>query len=777
MRTTSELRDREAGESTPGRRGRRSKAYREAQLTVAALALASAVGAAFAGCHPTGTQAVDVVYTAAFAALITVAASRAGRAALLVLTAIGFGLSSSWLWIPAGVALGLAFASTFQRRSHTRFAALIAAIAVQVLLRWPPHAFHGFTAAAALVAVTPVLVSAWGHTRSRLHRRILRAAGAVTGLGVLLALPVALTGLLSLHTVDSGIFLARQSLSQVEGGRTEAATGGLRVAADDLRAARSRLTGWWNAGAFLIPGLAQQERFAQQGATQGARLTAVAENQAGAFDVQSLRYHGGRIDLQALKSLEGPAQRLDAAIAEAQAKLTQRTWPWLLPALDDRLGRFGADLDKARNAADVAVLATRELPGILGADGARHYFVAFMSPAETRGLGGFIGAYGVLTVDNGSMHLSTSGRATDLVSATAHTRLVAPADYVARYGAFHPERYFEDLTYSPDFPSVEQAMAGLYSQVGGMPIDGAMVLDPYALAALLHFTGPISVPGLSFELTSQNAADVLLRQQYLIGDPGSQQRHDLLQDALRVGFSRLTSGSLPSPKTISSILGPEVKQGRLLFWSSHPSDQPLLERLAIAGQFPRRPKSSDFLAITLANSGNSKIDAYLHQQITDHVRYDPSTGQVDATVTVREHNDAPSSGLPLYVIGSHAGSGLAPGTNLSWLSLYTPLRLVSARLDGEDAGFSTGTDEGGVLAYSSFVRIPSGSTVTLTIDLEGTLPAGSRYEMSVWQQPLSNPQTASVTVAPTSGWTLQGASDPTWTVGPDQLERHTWNFA
>ena len=33
--------------------------------------------------------------------------------------------------------------------------------------------------------------------------------------------------------------------------------------------------------------------------------------------------------------------------------------------------------------------------------------------------------------------------------------------------------------------------------MGGDHIDGVLVVDPYALAALLHFTGPIDVTGAS----------------------------------------------------------------------------------------------------------------------------------------------------------------------------------------------------------------------------------------------------------------------------------------
>ena len=74
--------------------------------------------------------AVDAFYGAARAALVTVAASRAARSSLLVMAAVGFAMSRSLLWAPAGAALGLAFASTFQRRSYRRTGALVGAVGV-----------------------------------------------------------------------------------------------------------------------------------------------------------------------------------------------------------------------------------------------------------------------------------------------------------------------------------------------------------------------------------------------------------------------------------------------------------------------------------------------------------------------------------------------------------------------------------------------------------------------------------------------------------------------
>jgi len=85
-----------------------------------------------------------------------------------------------------------------------------------------------------------------------------------------------------------------------------------------------------------------------------------------------------------------------------------------------------------------------------------------------------------------------------------------------------PDTELSDREYSPKMPPTLQIchrfpaiLAQLYPQSGGPSIDGVLAIDPYGLAALLNFTGPIDVPGLAEPLTSANAAQVLLTQQYI----------------------------------------------------------------------------------------------------------------------------------------------------------------------------------------------------------------------------------------------------------------------
>jgi hypothetical protein len=747
---------------------------------VSILVVASAIGGALAGCHPTGVAVVDALYGAALAAVVTMASAVAGRSSLLVLATVAAMLSRGWLTLPAGVALALAFAAVLAPRPYRRLGALIGALSVQVILRWPSVGFHGATALLAVVALTPVLVSGWRKLRPRHRSHVLIGAGGLLGLAVVLSLPAAVSAVTARDAARAGTDAARQALDDIASGKATAAVTNLKTAAANLGRVHRRTVGWWSLGTYLVPVVAQQQRAITQVTGAGRDLAASAATEAAAIDFQTLKYRQGQVNLSAVRALVNPVNSLKKEIGAAQAVVERNQSPWLIGPLAARIGTLRTELAKAGRESDLATLAVNDAPALLGADGERHYFVAFMTPAETRGLGGFIGAYGELTADQGRIALIRSGQATHLVvKPSPSLHLTGPADYLARYGAFKPQDNFEDLTYSPDFPSVERVIADLYPQVGGDQIDGVLVLDPYALGALLHFTGPVSVPGLNTQLTPSNAAAVLLRQQYTTAQANSisvAQRHDFLQAALAAAFRQLTTGSLPDPETLATTLAPMAHQGRLLFWSSHPADQPLLARLGLEGSFPQPGPARDVLAVTVANAANNKIDAYLQEHVADSVRYNPARGGVSSTVTVGLNNSAPAGGLPDDVIGSFSGSGLPPGTNYAWLSVYSPLALTSATVDGKAVPLPGSIPELGVRAYSLFVTTPARSASTVKLTFSGDIDPGSSYGLDLRLQPLASTPSLSVSVTPVAGWIVPAGQRATWAAGSDQVQQHRWRF-
>ena len=385
---------------------------------------------------------------------------------------------------------------------------------------------------------------------------------------------------------------------------------------------------------------------------------------------------------------------------------------------------------------------------MLGSEGTRRYFINFVNPAEARFQGGFIGSYGVLTAEDGKVTLERSGPIEDLSNAPgfAARTLSGPALYLQRYGRFQPARFLQNLTASPDLPDNAAAMAKLYPQAGGTPIQGVISVDPEGLGALLKLTGPITVPGRAEPLTADTAAPFLLRDQYLTADPQSE-RKDHLTDVSKATFDALVGRDLPSPREIGADLGPAMHGGHLLFTAFDADEQAFLRVVGSTGAFldggvdagpaTDAGAGSDWLSVRTSNAGGNKIDSFLQRDVTYDATVDPDTGAVEATATVALHNRAPTGGLPDYVIGNIYG---APrGTNLTYLGLFTAGTLTGASRDGAALPVESQREFGGNV-YSARLDIPPGATVTvqfhLTVRVGDARRAGEDYRLAVGHQPL-----------------------------------------
>ena len=189
---------------------------------------------------------------------------------------------------------------------------------------------------------------------------------------------------------------------------------------------------------------------------------------------------------------------------------------------------------------------------LLGANGPRHYFVAFVTPGESRNGGGFVGAFGILTADAGHLELTETGSLNALDAQGAPYAFDPPPDWNERYESYSVDTFLGNLAASPDWPTDRGVIGQLYPQTpGGTRIDGALYLDPAAIAALLQLTGPVEsleVPELETTLDSSNAERFLLQDQYVLVGGNNPQRKELLGDAARATFDALTSRPLPASR-------------------------------------------------------------------------------------------------------------------------------------------------------------------------------------------------------------------------------------
>ncbi|MGA7757511.1 MAG: DUF4012 domain-containing protein, partial [Ilumatobacteraceae bacterium] len=415
-------------------------------------------------------------------------------------------------------------------------------------------------------------------------------------------------------------------------------------------------------------------------------------------------------------------------------------------------------LDDNEERVDNAVKAVRLAPQLLGADGPRRYFVAFTTPAEARGMGGFMGNWAVLTATDGRIRLSDFGRTRELNLGGRDQRFVTgPEDWLEQWGRYGftngpdgstSDTPWSNISISPVFPSTAQVIEELLPQSGGPEIDGVFAFDPQVLEALLSMTGPVTVEGSERRLDESNVLQFLLVDQYEIDDRRS--RVDLLEDVSRATLQRVLGGALPNPTVVARELGPMVAQGRLAGWAGDADEQALFESVGLASSLPALD-GGDGIAAVFNNAGPNKIDVYLERDLTYTAVVDERTGTVSATMQLTLTNTADPDGLPEGVVGNYTGDPL--GTNRTLLSLYSALPLVEATVDGKPLVMRAG-EEVGWLVNSAFLGIPPGGSITVTAVYEGELDLPIGYTLALRPQPMVVPERRTIDVSSADGSTL-----------------------
>ncbi|MFN8017687.1 MAG: DUF4012 domain-containing protein [Acidimicrobiales bacterium] len=709
--------------------------------------IAVGLAAAFAPAQLTGNPLVDALERALLTGFVAYVGAHARR----------------WTWLLAGLvtcavaggaSLGLALAG---------LATLVAACVPRRRPRWAGALGIGLLANAVLWFPTssaphgPLLVAiAWvplvssglhymRNPRRKVARRILIGTAAFV---VVAGLAAALAMALAYSNVQRGADSARAALDEARDGNADAAKEDLSQASSSFGRAASRAGGVLTIPARVVPGLSQQVAAIDATVDEGRRIAGAGSAIASTADYDELRYQG-QLDLTQVRALQQPTEEADQTLATAERRLRDVRAGALLPPLRSRLDDFAEQVADARRDTSVATSLLQVTPGLFGGDGDRRYLVLFQTPAELRGAGGFIGSYAELTAADGKVSLSRAGRIRELIDGAkpGARAITGPADYLARYGRFAPQDYLQDVTLSPNFPSDAQVMSELYPQSGGKPVDGVISVDPTGLAALLELTGPVEVPGLDQPLTADNAVQVLTKDQYL-DVPDEAERGEILTAAIRATFEKLTSSSLPAPREIADALSPAARAGHLRMWSPDRAEQRTFEELGADGSLVV-PDGWDGLSVVQQNAGNNKIDAYLHRRITYSPKVDARTGKLEADLRIELRNDVPSLDLPDVVLEN---SRAAPrGTNVTWLTVFTPQLVTTATIDGKPLAIGTTTERGLNAIDTTLVRVPPQGRVVIEMHLSGGVDLRDGYHLRILPQPVANPDRFGVVLTVANG--------------------------
>ena len=614
-------------------------------------------------------------------------------------------------------------------------------------------------------------------------------------------------------TVRSALLETRTSLGQVQSALGDVdvaeASRALDEADESLGVARSRVSGplWTMIGLIPVAGdSVDVTRAVVDVGTAALDVAHVAVTEGeelvgGGLDV---RVTDGQVDLEPLAEAQEvlasmPLQRL----RDARARLSEADPRWAPQEVLDGREETLALADDALEVADRADALLEALPGFLGVDGPRRYFLGVQTPAEARGTGGLIGYWAVLQVDDGQFTLSEAGVYDALVdlaagddeaegdAAGAVTSRIGELggdpwdgvpttqEFEERYAHTAAPGFFSNVNVDPDLPTTARVALDLFHRRTEERLDGMILVDPIAMQMVLEaIGGPLEIPpGLAApdvpdELAPSEFAEFVLVDIYdVYGHGHSSERTHLLRGLGDLAFARVFDGAWDGV-AVSQAIADAGARRHLQVFSESAEEQAAFSRVRVTGELSE-PQGHDLLAVTINNAVGGKQDVHLGHttQATVELSRPRFSGDDtvvvtrDSTVRIQLDNPLPASGMDTYIIGNclvgdernRCFEG-PPGWNRTWFSVWTPGgdTLEDRRRADGIAPVRVG-DFHGLRVIDHYLETPPEGTEWFELDLSGTVPATHSsgtltYRLDWWRQSKAIPDLLDITLVPPDGW-------------------------
>lgn len=289
------------------------------------------------------------------------------------------------------------------------------------------------------------------------------------------------------------------------------------------------------------------------------------------------------------------------------------------------------------------------------------YLVLFQDSGELRATGGFMAAYGLLTIRDGRVHFHLG---TDMSRLSSGVRLHLAAPWVLRTYFHQTHVSFINANLNPNVPSSARLIEHLYDSIPGhAPIDGMIFADSWLAAHLLGAVGGIFVDGRRFTTTS-----FYEQSEYLAEDRGlpNDKRLRFLEKLFEGIFIRVRRSSADLSASVQ-VLAQALDQKHVIVYANNVKMENWLKHNDWAGAIPRLANTNSLMVVN-DNYGGLKDNYFMTSQVGIALKKLPS-GRYLETVTTRWTMSGIRNG---WMIGTYVG----------WVTCYVPPKTHLMRLRG-----------------------------------------------------------------------------------------------
>ena len=363
----------------------------------------------------------------------------------------------------------------------------------------------------------------------------------------------------------------------------------------------------------------------------------------------------------------------------------------------------------------VARDAALTIPELTAVNGKKTYLVLLQNNAELRPAGGFIGAYALVTFENGRF---LNYELHDIYTADGQLLgKVTPPDEILHFLG-QPNWFMRDSNFSPDFAMSARRAAWFLEKSTGQKTDGVIGIDMYVIQKLLRAVGPLDVTDFNEKITAENFFEKAEYQSEINFFPGSTKKQDFLTSVGQALIDKIISDKSNLDKMALALMEALNERHVQIY-----SQNEVLEEAIVAQGWggTLNFEGDNYLGLTEANFGANKANYFVNREIflqTDMAK----TGDLDTTVTVIYENTSKNNAWPggdyknylrLFIPPQAKFISANTGDNKKATVSAVLTENILKRLKPEEFLVYKSSDSG-VINYGLLVNIPASSKKTVT---------------------------------------------------------------
>ena len=299
---------------------------------------------------------------------------------------------------------------------------------------------------------------------------------------------------------------------------------------------------------------------------------------------------------------------------------------------------------KTDETADDMLNLVSNLPQILGSQGERKYIFWFQNSNEIRPTGGFIGSYGVLTLESGKLKnlIIDDIYNPDGQIDVRNIKVDSPEPIKKFLG--EDVLYLRNSNWDPDFTKSSKTFDDLYFKVTGENIDGYIALDLKFVESLLKVTGPVFLAPYNEDISAGNLEE---RAQYYSGfdyKDGSTDKKSFLTVLGGKLLERIFSFKKEDLPSLIKEVQNSLDQRHLEVHFSNSSINNILKEKNWDGSLV--DTTGDYLLVNNANLGGTKANYYVKNKMTYEINSMTRDGLLRANLYLDYSNTAETVAWP-----------------------------------------------------------------------------------------------------------------------------------